>query len=79
MTNLFYQIRNLSETELRELMDAIAMKIAEDYPDWDIYYVALHKDPVLRQQEIERIREFEKSKTAAAPSVSHVISFPGKK
>lgn len=55
MKNIVKQIKTCRESELQAIMKAIERRYAEAFPEWDVYYIALHKDPILRRQEIEAI------------------------
>ncbi len=54
MGYLLWKIKSLKEKDLQILMQAIEKRYAEAYPDWDVYYIALHKDPDIRKAEIEK-------------------------
>ncbi len=55
MDTLFEKIQQASLHELQEIMDEIAERYAVLYPDWDVIYVAVHKDPALRKAELAQI------------------------
>ncbi len=55
MEEMLDRIACLSESELRVVMDAIQKRYTLAYPDWEVIYIAIHKDPKLRTQEIANI------------------------
>ncbi len=55
MEKLIEKILCLNQAELDEVMQAIETWYRIAYPDWDVVYIALHKDPVLRKQELSHI------------------------
>ena len=50
MDELLEKIKALSQTELDEVMLGIEKWYEEAYPDWDVVYIAMPKDPVQRKQ-----------------------------
>lgn len=50
MDELLEKIKALSQTELDEVMHGIEKWYEEAYPDWDVVYIAMPKDPVQRKQ-----------------------------
>ncbi len=55
MKEIIERIQTMSERELQVVMRAIQNRYASAFPEWDVVYMALHKDPELRVQEIEGI------------------------
>ncbi len=51
MQEIIEKIQTLNESQLQQLMEAIEDRYAQAYPEWDVVYIALHKDPGLRFQE----------------------------
>ncbi len=51
------KIKNATEEELQQIMRMIEQRYAADFPDWDMHYLALHKDPVQREKEIALLKE----------------------
>ncbi len=51
MSELIDRIKSLNRTQLQEVMQAVEARYAEVYPQWDVVYIAMHKDPSLRIQE----------------------------
>ncbi len=58
MEELISKIKSLSRPELEAVMAAVEERYSAAYPDWDVVYVALHKDPVQRKREFEALLEF---------------------
>ena len=50
MDELLEKIKALSQAELDEVMKGIEKWYEEAYPDWDVVYIAMPKDPVQRKQ-----------------------------
>ena len=46
-------IEQANDTEIEEIMAAVEQRYAIAYPQWDVVYVAVHKDPMLRKKELE--------------------------
>ncbi len=74
MQEILKKISELSQYDLQQVMQAIEKRYARDYPDWDVYYVALHKDPELRRQQIANITQF--VHTPKEPEEQNFIYFP---
>ncbi len=55
MKYILWKINALGEQDLQRLMHAIEARYRQDYPDWDVYYIALHKDPDIRKAETEKL------------------------
>ncbi len=55
MKKVINKISTMTEEELREVMRAIEARYAQAYPQWDVVYIALHKDPSLRIQEFANL------------------------
>ncbi len=52
MQEIIDKIQTLNDSELRQVMTAIEDRYAQAYPEWDVVYIALHKDPGLRFQDV---------------------------
>ncbi len=55
MKEILEKIQFLTEPQLRQLMEAIQIRFQNEYPQLDILYLTLHKDPDLRRQELTQI------------------------
>ncbi len=55
MTEILKKIITMKDSELQLVMQAISDRYAAAYPQWDVVYMAVHKDPALREQELKRI------------------------
>ncbi len=55
METIFEAIQQATLSELQEIMAEIEERYAILYPDWDVTYLAIHKDPVLRKAELANI------------------------
>ncbi len=53
MQRFMKKINALSELELQEVMAAIQKRYAANFPEWDVFYLAIPKDPSQRKAEIE--------------------------
>ncbi len=58
MKALLEKIPQLTINELQDLMHAIENRCREDFPQMDVIFLALHKDPVLRKKELEELLHF---------------------
>ena len=55
MEEILEWIQNAYVEELQEIMQAIEKRYQEEYPDWNVIYVAVPTDPVLRREKLESI------------------------
>ncbi len=55
MEELLQIISQLSDIELQKVMRAVEKRYAYAYPEWDVFYVAVHKEPNMRKQDIDNI------------------------
>ena len=51
-------IRHSSDDTLYQIMRSIERRYADVYPDWEVLYIAVHKDPKLRKAEIAQLITF---------------------
>lgn len=58
MNNFTELIAKASEEEVQEMMTAFETWYAVHYPDWEVYYIAVPKDPVKKKEHLRRIFEF---------------------
>ncbi len=77
MKEMLKRIQHLSADNLQTVMKAIEQRYAKDFPEWDVYYLALHKDPELRAQEIAAVKE--RILNPPLPEESKAIPFPVRK
>ena len=58
---LIKNIQAATDYELQDIMKAIEKRYSTAYPDWDVVYVAVPKDPKIRREKLENImRWFDK-------------------
>lgn len=69
MQEVIKQIQSLTDYELREVMHTIEKQFAIFHPDWDVIYIAVHKDPEKRKTELKQILEMLCSRTEACPEI----------
>ena len=62
MSNLSSAFQNVLKTivqaddfQIREIMDAVERRFALAYPQWDVLYTAVHKDPELRRKDLQEL------------------------
>ncbi len=55
MKHILEKICQLDASELQEVMQEIEQCFASKYPEWDVLYIAVRKDPVLRQYDLQGI------------------------
>ncbi len=74
MKQILKRIRSCSEADLNKIMRTIEQRFASAYPQWDVYYIALHKDPAVRAQQIEAIRALASREPESQSQ--HILYFP---
>ncbi len=74
MKQILKRIRSCSEADLNKIMRTIEQRFASAYPQWDVYYIALHKDPAVRAQQIEAIRSLASREPESQSQ--HILYFP---
>lgn len=52
---LIKNIQAATDYELQDIMKAIEKRYSTAYPDWDVVYVAVPKDPKIRREKLENI------------------------
>ena len=72
MEQFLKRIESANDSEIQELMSAVERWYATAYPQWDVVYVAVHKDPALRKRELQDLmaiigRDIEWSKEKNGP------------
>ena len=58
MTEIIEKIEQATDYELQDIMKAIERRYATAYPDWDVVYVAVPKDPKIRREKLENIMKW---------------------
>ena len=58
MRKIIAKIEQADDVEIRRIMDAVEQRYALAYPDWDVVYIAMHKDPTLRKGEMQELVAF---------------------
>ena len=53
--NVLKIIEQADDFQIREIMDAVKRRYRAAYPDWDVIYAAVHKDPKLREAELKEL------------------------
>ena len=53
MQQILERIERANDLEIQEIMDAVERRYAIAFPQWDVFYAAVHKDPVLRKKDLE--------------------------
>ena len=48
-------IEHANDLEIQEIMDAVERRFALAYPQWDVLYTAVHKDPELRRKDLQEL------------------------
>ncbi len=51
MEEIINKISKMTQEELQEVMQAVEARFAAAYPEWDVVYIARHKEPALRMEE----------------------------
>lgn len=52
------RIAHADDNEITMITEAIIRRYENYYPDWEIAFISLHKDPVKRKQDLENIYHF---------------------
>lgn len=52
---LLAYIENADDTQLNQIMDAVEKRYRTAFPDWEVIYVAVHREPEKRKQDIASI------------------------
>ena len=55
MQDILAQIEQADYAQLEQIMDAVEQRYAKEFPEWDVFYTAVHKDPVLRRKELAEL------------------------
>ena len=45
-------VEQANDRELEQIMRAVERRYATAFPEWDVIYTAVHKDPTLRSKEL---------------------------
>ena len=53
MKQILERIEQANDLELQQIMDAVKRRYAIAYPQWDVFYAAVHKDPTLRKKDLD--------------------------
>lgn len=53
MKHILEKIEQADDFQIREIMDAVERRYAIAYPQWDVFYAAVHKDPALRRKDLD--------------------------
>jgi len=56
--DILERIEQADDREISEIAQAAMRRYEKVFPDWEVGLLSLHKDPALRQKEIEEIMEF---------------------
>ncbi len=52
MQKILKRIQSMDDGELHAVMDAVRARYTAAYPEWDVIYTAVHKDPEMRKHEL---------------------------
>ena len=55
MRQVIEKIEQADDFEIQEIMDAVERRYAIAFPQWDVFYAAVHKDPELRRKDLEKL------------------------
>ncbi len=55
MEELLRRIEELDDEGLQEVVAAARHRYSELFPEWEVVYIALHKEPELRKQELKNL------------------------
>ena len=48
-------IEQADDLEIERIMAAVKRRNETAYPQWEVFYAAIHKDPVIRRKEVEEL------------------------
>ena len=48
-------IAHADDLEIQQIMQAVELRYAAMYPDWDVVYIAVHKEPKQRAVDLQNI------------------------
>ena len=61
MKQVLAKIEQANDRELEQIMRAVERRYATAFPEWDVIYTAVHKDPTLRSKALyELVAHIEK-------------------
>ena len=55
MTDILARIEQADYEELDQIMDAVERRYPQAFPEWEVFYTAVHKEPALRRKELEEL------------------------
>ena len=58
MQRVLDKIEQADDFETQQIMDAVERRYAIAFPKWDVFYVAVHKDPTLRRKDLEKLAAY---------------------
>ena len=64
MQQIIEKIEQADDFEIQKIMETVERRYALLFPDWEVVYIAVHKEPALRRSDLQRILTMlEKEKT----------------
>lgn len=58
MEELLQRIQNANDLEIQQIMAAVRMRYMLQYPDWEVFYLAIPKDdPAERMKSLQYLRD----------------------
>lgn len=48
-------IENANDSQINQIMDAVERRYRTAFPNWEVIYVAVHREPEKRKQDIDSI------------------------
>ena len=58
MKEVLRKIEQADDFQIQEIMDAVKRRYAIAYPQWDVFYTAVHKDPALRKKDLDDLEAY---------------------
>ena len=55
VSDILAYVEKANDLQLQQIMDAVKRRYAAAYPQWDVFYAAIHKDPALRKKELKEL------------------------
>lgn len=55
LEDILLWIEEADGLKLHDVMNAVRRRYASKYPQWDVFYIAIHKEPETRRKELEEL------------------------
>ena len=55
MKQILEKIERANDLEIQQIMRAVERRYAQMFPQWDVIYMAVHKEPIQREADLQAI------------------------